>query len=153
MDWVHWNRCLAMDWVHWNSWVDSNRMNWHRVHWNGVDGCRVNWGWLVGWGWVSHTVVLDIGHVTTIALYVSMVVNNLDAAVRQGHPVVARYQLGVRVLVLLKVGARVVVVDAVLEGIGLGWFCVAVDWLVHHWDRMDWKRVDRSRVDGKDWSG
>ena len=125
----------------WQSWVDRG------YYWDGVNWGRMG-GWLVCWWGMGNSVIFHISHVAAIASDVSCVVDNLDAAIRQCHPVVARYQLGVRVLVLLKVGARVVVVDAVLEGIGLGWFCVAVDWLVHHWDRMDWQGVDWSWVYG-----
>merc|ERR550517_225160 len=91
----------------------------------------VDWGWLVSWGRVSHTIVFDICDVATIALYVCSVVHNLDAAVRKGHLVLASYNVGVGSLLLVEAGARVVVMDAILKSIGFRRLSVAtMDWLV-----------------------
>merc|ERR550517_2367364 len=85
----------------------------------------VDWGWLVSWSRVSDTLVLDISNIATIAGSVSVVVHNLDAAVGKGHPVVASHSGTIRSLVLAEVGAGVLVLNAVLKGIWLGWLSVA----------------------------
>lgn len=61
-------------------------------------------------GDLSLVSVVVVGHV----------VDGLDAAVRQGYGVRARDGLAIRVLRVAEVGARVVVPDAVVEGVGLG---------------------------------
>ena len=127
-------------------------MDWCRLHWNCVGLDRVNWHrvervWLVRWRRVSHSVVLDISHVATVALNVGSVVHNLDAAIRKGHLVLASYNVGVRGLLLVKAGARVVVVDAILKSVGFWWLSIApMDWLVNG-HGVDWQWVD-----GDNWS-
>ena len=95
---------------------------------------------------MSHTIVFDICHVAAIALDVGSVVHNLDAAVRKGHLVLASYNVGVRSLLLVEAGARVVVVDTILESIGFRWLSIApMDWLVNgHGGDWQW-------VDGDNW--
>ena len=138
MDWVNW--------AHWK-WVDWCRVHWNSVHWDWVHWHRVDRGRLVCWGRVSHSVILDIGHIAAVALDVSSVVHNLDAAVRKGHLVLAGHDVGVRRLLLVEAGARVVVVDAILEGVGFGRLGVApMDWLVNG-HGVDWQWVD-----GDNWS-
>ena len=122
-------------------------MHWNCVHWHRVNWHRVDRGWLVSWGRVSHSVILDISHIATVALDVGSVVHNLDAAVRKGHLVLASYNVRVRSLLLVKAGARVVVVDAILKSVGFGWLGVApMDWLVNG-HGVDWQWVD-----GDNWS-
>ena len=90
-----------MDWVHWNSWVDRNSLDGNGVDGNRMDGCWMN---LYGdWGWVGHSVIFHISHISPVALDISVIVNNLDPAIGQGHPVIARHQFGVRILVLLEI--------------------------------------------------
>ena len=48
-----------------------------------------------------------------------MVVYNLNAAGRQGHPVVASHQSAIRSLILAKVDSRVFVKNTILKSIGL----------------------------------
>ena len=45
------------------------------------------WGRFVGRSWVGHTLVLDIGDIPTIAMGVSLVVDNLGAAIWESHSV------------------------------------------------------------------
>ena len=45
------------------------------------------WGRFVGRSWVGHTLVLDIGDISTIAMGVSLVVDNLGAAIWESHSV------------------------------------------------------------------
>lgn len=62
-----------------------------------------------------------VGHVSLEAVVVvSHVSHLLDAAVGEGHGVRALHGLPVGVLGVAEVGAGVVVVDAVVEGVGLG---------------------------------
>ena len=83
-------------------------------------------------GELGDTLILDVGNISTVALNISMVVNNLGAAVGKGHSVGALNQVGVRVLLLVKVGTGVVIMHAILESVWLGWLCVAMDGLVHN---------------------
>ena len=135
MDRVNW-KMVNWCWVHWNC------VHWNGMHWEWVNWHRVDRGWLVSWGRVSHSVVLDISHVATVALDVGSVVHNLDAAVRKGHLVLASHNVGVGSLLLVKAGARVVVVDAILERVGFGRLGVApMNWLVNG-HGVDWQWVD-----------
>ena len=135
-----------VNWAHWQG-VDWCRVHWNCVHWHWVNWHRVDRGWLVSWGRVSHSVILDISHIATVALDVGSVVHNLDAAVRKGHLVLASYNVGVGSLLLVKAGTRVVVVDTILKSVGFGWLGVApMDRLVNgHW--VDWQWAD-----GDNWS-
>merc|ERR1711970_452229 len=80
----------------------------------------------VGWGGMGDTLILDISDVTAITDSISVVVHNLDAAVGKGHPVVSSHGCAIGSLVLAKVGAGVLVLNAILESIGLGWLSVSV---------------------------
>ena len=128
-------------WVKWASWVDRG------YYWDGVNWGRMG-GWLVCWWGMGNSVIFHISHVAAIASDVSSVVDNLDAAVRKGHLVLASYNVGVGSLLLVKAGTRVVVVDAILKGIGLRWFGIGMDRLVNHRYRMDWQGVDWSWMNG-----
>ena len=124
MDRVNWVNRVDGTWVDWN-WVNGDSMHWSWVNWRRV-------GWLVSWRWVGNTIVLDISNVAAIAINISRVVHNLDAAIRKGHLVLASYNVGVGSLLLVKAGTRVVIVDAVLERVGFGRLCIAsMDWLVN----------------------
>merc|ERR1719430_712730 len=102
-------------------------VDWGMGNSNGVgNGDWVGWGWLVSWTWVGHTLVLDISHISAVSSGISMVIHNLDAAIRKGHPVVSGHSCAIRSLVLAKVGAGVLVLNAILEGIGLGWLSISV---------------------------
>ena len=130
-----------VNWMHWKG-VDWCRVHWNSMNWDWVNWRRVNRGWLVSWGRMSHSIVLDISHVATIALDVGSVVHNLDAAVRKGHLVLASYNVGVGSLLLVKAGTRVVVVDAIFKSIGFGRLSVApMNWLVNG-HGVDWQWVD-----------
>ena len=122
-------------------WVDWCWVNWNCVHRGWMNWCGVSW--LVGSGWMGDTIVLDISNITTIAIDISSVVHNLNAAIRQGHLVLSGYNTGVRSLMLVKAGARVVVMDTVLKSVGLGGLGIAmggcVDWVhwMHYRERMN----------------
>ena len=104
-------------------WVDRSR----------VDRCR-----LVSWARMSHSLVFDISHIATVTGNISMVVNNLNAAIRQGHPVVSSHQGTIRALILAKVDTRVLINDTILKCIGLGWFSITVGSRVVNWCRVNW---------------
>ena len=133
-----------MDWVQW-CWVNRHGMDRGWVNGNCVNGCRVdrfgmNGGWLVSrWG-MSNTIIFHISYVTTIATDVSCIVDNLDAAVRKGHLVLASHDVGVRRLFLVKAGARIVIVDAIFKGIRLGWLSIAMhrSWLGNNGQGVNW---------------
>ena len=135
-----------MNWVQW-CWVNRNWMHRDWVNGNWVDRCwmdrfGMDGGWLVGWWRMSNTIIFHISYVTTIAADISCIVHNLDAAVRKGHLVLASHNVGVRSLLLVKAGARVVVVDAILKSVGFRGLCVApMDRLVNG-HRVDWQWVD-----------
>ena len=135
-------------------------VEWCRVEWYSMDGCWVDGSRLVSWSWVCHTLILDISNITTISHSISMVVNNLDAAVGQGHPVVSGHSCPIRSLVLAKVSTRVLILNTILKSIGLGWLSVSVSWgmdwsmdngscmhdgSVHYGSRMNWGRVENWR--------
>ena len=68
------------------------------MHGNGVDGHVVDGSWMrdgLVLGEVGHAVVLDIGHVTAGAVGIDSVGDNLGAAVRESHPVIASHNFGV----------------------------------------------------------
>ena len=128
-----------MNWVQWG-WVNRNWMDWGRVNGNCVDRFGMNRGWLVSWRRMSNTVIFHISYIAAVASDISSVVDNLDAAIRKSHLVLASHNVGVRCLFLVKAGARVVVVDAILKGIWLGRLSVAMDgsWLVNNRQGMNW---------------
>ena len=80
----------------------------------------VSWGrgWVVGLGLgvLGDTLVADISDVSTIGIG-NAVCDNLGAAVRKGNAVRSGGSVPVPLLVLGKVGTRVVVSDSVLIGI------------------------------------
>ena len=120
----------------------------------GVVGCGVHWGWVDwsrvdrsgvrSWGILGHTLIFYISNVSSITSSVSVIVNYLSASVRESNSVGSNNRCGVRVLLLTKAGAGVLIMNTVLKGVRLGWFRVrrggvAVgrsrmnrDW-VHHW--------------------
>ena len=61
------------------------------------------WGRFVSRSWVGHTLVLDVGDITAITVWVSLVVDNLGAAIWQSHSVRSSGHFGVRGLLLGKV--------------------------------------------------
>merc|ERR550534_3401416 len=123
-------------------WVDWSCMNGGWVDWSRM-GC-----WLVSWTRVSNSLIFHISHIAAIASNISVVVNNLSATIRQGHPVVADDASTVRSLGLAKVGARVLIENTVLESIWLGWFGITS---TMNWCMMNWDWVDRYRPVGGCW--
>ena len=106
---MYWGRVVNRGWtVDWRWLVDD---------WGSV----VDWGWLVH-DWGSVPFILDIGDISVIAI--GVVVDNLGAAVGKSNSVLASHLVAVRVLLLGKVGAGVLVLDAILKGIGLWGFIV-----------------------------
>ncbi len=92
---------------------------------NGMDGCGVvDGGGMVRGGAVGGGVgrrvglarVGDVGDIPRV-LVVHVVGHGLDAAVGQGHVVLALHSVAVPLLAVAEVGAGVLVVDAVLEGV------------------------------------
>ena len=75
---------------------------------------------------VWFALVVDVSHVATIAMAVSMVVNMLNATIRKVDLVAALDNLVVSVLLLAKVGAIVVIVDMIGKVVGLGMLVVVV---------------------------
>ena len=73
-----------------------------------------------------HSLVFDIGNVTAVASSISVIVNDLDAAVGQSHPVVSGHRGTIRSLVLAKVGTRVLILNTILKSIRLVW--LSMDW-------------------------
>ena len=61
------------------------------------------WGRFVSRSWVGHTLVLDISDISTIAMGVSLVVDNLGAAIWESYSVRSSGHFGVRGLLLGKV--------------------------------------------------
>ena len=122
-----------MNWVQWD-WVNRNWMVWGRVNGNCVDRFGMNRGWLLRWGGMSNTVIFHISYIAAIASDISSVVDNLDAAIRKSHLVLASHNVGVRCLFLVEAGTRVVVMDTILKSIRLGWLCIAMhrSWLVNN---------------------
>ena len=106
--------------------VDRCPVDWNRVDGSCMNGSRVDGSRFVSWARVSHTFVFDVSHVAAISSNISVVVDNLNTAIRQGHPVVSGHQGAVRGLVLAKVHARVLVHNAVLESVGLWGLSVTV---------------------------
>merc|ERR1719430_2452938 len=102
-------------------------VDWGMGNSNGVgNGDWVGWGWMVSWTWVGHTLVLDISHISAVSSGISMVIHNLDAAIRKGHPVVSSHRCTIRSLVLAKVNTRVLILNAILKSIRLRWLSVSV---------------------------
>ena len=99
-----------------NDWVSN-----HGVSNDRVSNDRVDWCW-----WVCHSLVFDISNVTTIASSISGVVNDLDAAIRQSHPVVSGHGCTIRSFILAKVGTRVLILNTILKSIRLVW--LSMDW-------------------------
>ena len=88
---------LSMDWC-WVDWDHWHMMHWDWVHWNRVDGDVVDGSRVCDrfvLGEVGNTIVLDIGHITTRAIGISSVGDNLGATIREGNPVVASHHLGI----------------------------------------------------------
>ena len=81
----------------------------------GMVGRQWMWGGLVGRSWVGHTLVLDVGDITAITVWVSLVVDNLGAAIWESHSVRSSGHFGVRSLLLGKVCTRVGVRNTVLK--------------------------------------
>ena len=79
-------------------------------------------GFVMGFvvGVVRFAFVVDIGNVAAIAVGIGYVLDSLDATIRQVDLVIARHHLAVRLFVLTEVGMMVVVVDVVVEVVGLG---------------------------------
>ena len=125
--------------------MDGSWVNWSSVDRNWVNGSWVNRSRVghrfVGWAGVSHSLVFDVSYISTITSNISMVVNNLNAAIRQGHSVVSSHQGTIRALILAKVDARVLINDTILKSIGLGWFGIAVGSRVVNGCRVNWSWV------------
>ena len=75
---------------------------------------------------VGLTLIVDISHVATIAMTVSMVVNMLNATIREMNLVAAFNNLFISVFLLAKVGPIVVIVDMIGKVVGLGMLVVVV---------------------------
>ena len=99
-----------------NNWVSNNGVSNNRV-----SNDRVDWCW-----WVCHSLVFDISNVTAIASSISVVVNDLDAAIGQSHPVVSGHGCTIRSFILAKVGTRVLILNTILKSIRLVW--LSMDW-------------------------
>ena len=109
----------------------------------------ISWGWVdLDWGWVVWLVmglslVLDISNISRVSIS-SVVSHNLGTAIGKGDPVLASGGVAVPLLVLGKVGTRVVIsngiailVDSWLIIGWLGW--VIWSWLVDNWSWVvDW---------------
>ena len=101
--------------------VNWSPVDWCWVDWSSVDGCHywMNRCWvdrsrvdrcrLVSWARMSHSLVFDISHIATVTGNISMVVNNLNAAIRQGNPIVSCHKSTIRSLILAKVHTRVLI--------------------------------------------
>ena len=149
MDRVEKGSCLEngssmKDWVS-NNGVSNNR----------VSNDRVDWCW-----WVCHSLVFDISNVTAVASSISGVVNDLDAAIRQSHPVVSGHGCTIRSFILAKVGTRVLILNTILKSIRLGWLSRDMNWGmddgssvndggcmddgsgVHNGSRVNWGRME-----------
>ena len=133
--------------------VNGSPVDRSRVDWSPVDGCNywMNRCWvdrsrvyrcrLVSWARMSHSLVFDISYIATVTGNISMVVNNLNAAIRQGHSVVSSHQGTIRALILAKVDTRILINDTILKSIGLGWFGITVGGRVVNWCRVNWSWV------------
>ena len=124
--------------------MDGSRVDWSSVNWvNGsrMDRSRVDRCRLVSWAWMSHSLIFDISYITPITGNISMVVNNLNAAIRQGHSVVSSHQGTIRALILAKVDARVLINDTILKSIGLRWFSITVGSRVVNGCWVNWSWV------------
>ena len=65
-------------------------MDWGMVDWSmdrGVVDRHWVWGRFVSRSWVGHALVLDISYISTIAMGVGLVVDNLGAAIWESHSV------------------------------------------------------------------
>merc|ERR550517_1181694 len=118
-----------------NNWVSNNGVSNNGVSNNGVCNDWVDWCW-----WVCHSLVFDISNVTPIASSISVVVNDLDAAIGQSHPVVSSHRCTIGSLALAKVGTRVLILNTILESIRLGWLNVSMS------RGMDWGMDDGSSM-------
>ena len=84
--------------------------------------------WVIGrlglvLGKLGYTLVLDVSDIPGVSVS-NIVSDNLSAAVGEGHTVLALGGIAVPVLVLAKIGTRVVVSNCILVGIdswGVGW--------------------------------
>ena len=85
-------------------------------------------GFVMGFmvGMVRFALVVNVGNVAAVAVGISNVFDGLDAAVRQVYLVIAGHNLAVRLFVLSEFGMVVVVVDVIMEVVGLGMMVVVV---------------------------
>jgi len=121
--------------------VDGSRVDWSSVNWvNGsrMDRSRVDRCRLVSWAWMSHSLIFDISYITPITGNISMVVNNLNAAIRQGNPIVSCHKSTIRSLILAKVHTRVLINDTILKCVWLGWLRITMGSWVVNWCRVNW---------------
>ena len=123
----------------------------------------ISWGWVdLDWGWVVWLVmglslVLDISNISRVSIS-SVVSHNLGTAIGKGDPVLASGGVAVPLLVLGKVGTRVVIsngiailVDSWLIIGWLGW--VIWSWLVDNWSWVvDWGWVGNNNRGWVVWS-
>merc|ERR1712042_395180 len=97
------------------------------------------------------SLVLDISNKSTITIRISSVGHNLGAAIRKGNSVTSGGRLGVRGLMLVEVGSRVVISDTIFKSVWLwGLIIVSWSWLVSWgWVVWGWSWVVWSR--GSSW--
>ena len=118
--------------------VDRCPVDWNMVDGSCMNGSRVDGSRFVSWARVSHTFVFDVSHVAAISSNISVVVDNLNTAIRQGHPVVAGHQSSVGSLVLAKVDSRVLVQNTILKSVGLWGLSVTVRSRVVNGGGVEW---------------
>ena len=93
-----------------------------------VDGL---WGRLVSWLWLilrelSHTLVLDIGHIASVGISYT-VGDNLSATIWKSNPVGSKGGVTIPLFILAKICTRVIVSNGILVGIdsrSVSWGCI-----------------------------
>ena len=118
-------------------------------------GVSLDWGG----GIVGLTLVLDIGNIARVGIS-NIVGDNLGAAIRKGNTVLSIGGVTIPLLILTKVGARVLISNTVLISINsraiISRLLVAVDWcrwVVWGWSRLvSWGRMDNWLVHNWGWA-
>ena len=77
-------------------------------------------------GVMGFAFVVNVGNIATIAMGIGYVLDSLDAAIWQVNLVITRHHLAVRFFVLAEICSVVVIVDIVMEVVGLGMMVVVV---------------------------
>ena len=120
----------------------------------------IDWGWgnnldWVSWSWwvMSLTLVFHVSNVSSISI--DIVGDNLGATIGESNTVFTRGGVSIPVLILGKVGARVVVSDSI--SVLVDWSSNRLNWsMVWGWvGNNNWSRVGHNNGSGvghKDWS-